>query len=128
MDTVFLDSKLSADGTSAHVDVNDIKHVQYCPQVSVIVIYTFLKKAHAESGSALLVLDWLDEAAKNSQMGFYWKMIVNFEVLLLIFMQAIHEGNFELYLACWHHLLPWFFALDSFMHDVQLFIGLIWNW
>ena len=94
------------------MDIIDIKHFQFYLQVSVIVIYTLLKKAHAESGSALLVLDWLDEAAKNSQMGFYWKMIVNFELSLLIFIQSIREGNFELYLALWHHMLPWFFALD----------------
>ena len=74
----FLHSNLSMDGTSAVVDVNDIKRSQYCLQVSVVVIFTLLKKAHVESGSTLLVLDWLDKAAKHSKMCFYWKMILNF--------------------------------------------------
>ena len=98
-DTLFLYSKLSTDGPSAVVDVNDIKCSPYCLHVSVVVIHTLLKKAHVESGNALLVLDWLDEAAKHSQMCFYWKMILHFEVLLLIYMRSICEGNFELYLA-----------------------------
>ena len=63
LDTLFFHSKLSTDGNSAVMDVNDIKRSQYCLQVSVVTIYTLLKKAHVESGSALSVLDWLDEAA-----------------------------------------------------------------
>ena len=62
LDTLFLHSELSTDGTSAVVDVNDIKRSRYFLQVSVVVIYTLLKKAHVESGSALSVLDSLDEA------------------------------------------------------------------
>ena len=77
------------DGTSAAVDVSDINHSRYCLQVSVVVIYTLLKKAHVENGNPLSVLDCVDEAAKHSQMCSYWKMILNFEVLLLIYMRSI---------------------------------------
>ena len=99
LDTLFLLSKLLTDRTSAVADVNDIKHSSYCLQVSVVVIYTLLKKANVERKSGLSSLDWLDEAAKHSQMGFYWETIQNFEVLLLIYMWSIREGNLELYLV-----------------------------
>ena len=77
------------------MDVNDIKRSRYRLQVSAVFIYTLLRKAHAETESALPVLDWLDEAAKYSQMCFYWKMILKFEVLLLIYMRSFRECNFE---------------------------------
>ena len=114
LDTLFLLSKLLTDGISAVVDVNDIKHSWYCLQVSVVAIYTLLKKAHVESESALSLLDWLDEAVKHSQMWFYWETIQNFEVLLLICMWSIREGNLELYLGSLYRMLPWFFALDRY--------------
>ena len=38
LDTLFLHSNLSTDGTSAVVDVNDIKRSRYCLQVSVVFI------------------------------------------------------------------------------------------
>ena len=79
-----------------------------------------------ESGTTLSVLDCLDEASKHSQMCFYWKIILNFEVLLLIYRQSIREGNFGLYLASLNHMLPWFFALNRHNHAI-IFIGLIWN-
>ena len=47
-------------------------------------------------------------------MCFYWKMILNFEVLLLVYIRSIREGNFELYLASLYRMLPWFFALDRY--------------
>ena len=77
---------------------------QYCLQVSVIVIYTLLKKANIESGTPPSVLD--------SQMCFYWKMFLNCEVLLLIYIWSIREGNFEHYLASLYRMLSWFLALD----------------
>ena len=115
--------KLSTDGTSAVVDVNDVKRSQYCLQVSVNVIYTLLKKAHVESGRTLSVLNWFNEASKHSQACFYWKMILNFEVLLLIYKLSIREGNFELYLALLYSMLPWFFALDQcyYAHCVTIY-------
>ena len=94
------------------MDVNGIKRSWYCLQVSVAVIYALLKRAHVESGSDLSVLDWLDEAATHSKMCSYWKMMLNFGVLLLIYMRSIREGNFELYVASLYRMLPWFFALD----------------
>ena len=78
----------------------------------MIDIYTLLKKAHVESGSSQQLLDWLHEAAKHSQMCFYRRIILNFEILLPIYMLLIREGNFELCLASLDGMLPWFFALD----------------
>ena len=70
LDTLFLLSKLLTDGTSAVVDVNDIKHSQYCLQVSVVVIYTLLKKAHVESESALSLLIGLAKLPSIVRCGF----------------------------------------------------------
>ena len=114
LDTLFLHSKLLTDGASAVVDINDAKRSLYCLQVSVVDIYTLLKKAHVESESSLSVVDWLHEAVKHSQMCFCRRIILNFEVLLLIYMLSIREGNFELYLASLYGILPWLFALDRY--------------
>ena len=99
LDTMMQHANLSTIGTAAAiVDANHIKRSRYCSQVSVVTIYKLLKAAHLESGSDLPPLDWLDEASKTSQMCFYWRMIFNFEIEYLIFIRAIREGNFQLYL------------------------------
>ena len=114
LDSILLHSKLSTEGTSAIVDANDIKRSRYCLQVSIVVIFTLLKQAHANSGSNLPVFEWLDKISKTSQMCFYWEMILNFQIQVLMFVRAIREGNFELYLASLYRFLPFFFALDRY--------------
>ena len=42
-------------------------------------------------------------------------MVLNFEVLLLIYMGSI-QGNFELYLASLCRMLSWFFILDQYSY------------
>ena len=64
LDSQFVNTKLSTEGTLTIVDVNDIKRWRYCLQVSVVVIYNLLKKAYLSSGSKLSILEWLDEEAK----------------------------------------------------------------
>jgi len=114
LDSILHFSKLSTEGTSAIVDANDIKRSRYCLQVSVVVIYKLLREAHVKSESSMSEFEWLDEISKTSEMCFYWKMIINFQIKLLVFIRAIREGNFKLYLEVLFELLPWFFALDRY--------------
>lgn len=114
LDTALLHCKLSTEGTSAIVDANDIKRARYCLQVTVIVIFEMLKVAHEKSGSTLQVFEWLEEESKTSEMCFYWKLILNFEILALMFVRSIRQGDLDLYLATLYRFLPWFFALDRF--------------
>ena len=41
-------------------------------------------------------------------------MIFNYEIEYLIFIRAIREGNFQLYLETLFRFLKWFFALDKY--------------
>ena len=43
LDTLFLHSKVSTDGTSAVMNVNETKRSQYCLQVSVVAIHTLYR-------------------------------------------------------------------------------------
>ena len=114
LDSVLFHSDLSTQGTSAIVDVNDIKRARYCMQVSLTSIYGLLNKAYEESGSELQIFDWLEERAKSSEMCFYWKMILDYEILTLRFVRSIRQGDLPLYLATLYRILPWSFALDRY--------------
>ena len=105
---------MSTKGTSAVVDVNDIKRARYCLQVSLCVIYKLLKEAHVKSNSSLSVLDWLSLMSKESEMCFYWKMIFEIEMAILLFVRSIREGNFELYKDALFSFLKWYFAMDHY--------------
>ena len=80
-------------------------------------IYRLLKVAHARSNSELPLFKWLDERCEVSQMAYYWRLILNFQIQVLIFVRSIREGNFPLYVETLFYFLKWFFALDKYNYS-----------
>ena len=105
---------LSIIGTSVAVDVNDIKRARYCLQVVTSAIYMKLKDAYKKSTSPLSLMKWLEERALTSQMCFYWKLILDFQVLVLTYIRATREGNFQVYIESFKSIVKWYFALDHY--------------
>ena len=105
---------LSIIGTSAVVDVNDIKRARYCLQVAACAIYKKLHDAHVESNSELSLLDWIEIRSAESEMCYYWKLILDFQVLALVFIRSIREGNFQTYVESLISICKWYFSLDHY--------------
>ena len=117
LEGVLSKSNLSTSGTSTIVDTNDLKRTRYCIQVSACSIYMLLKDSYVKSESHLSIFDWLDEKCKSSQMCFYWRMILRFQLQILIFVRSIRAGNFILYLQTLYQFLKWYFALDKYNYS-----------
>ena len=114
LEDVLASAKMSTTGTSTIADVNDIKRTRYCLQVSVCAIYKLLKEAHEKSQSKLSPFEWLDQVSKSSEMCYYWRLIMNFQLQILIFVRALREGDFKLYVETLYGFLKWYFALDKY--------------
>ena len=117
LESVLAHTNLSTIGTSTIVDVNNIKRSRYCLQVAICVIYKLLKEAHVDSQSILSLFDWLGERSKISQMAYYWRLILNFQTQVLIFVRSVRTGNFLLYRETLFYFLKWLFALDKYNHS-----------
>ena len=62
------------------VDVNHIHKARYSIQLSVVSIYTCLKKAHKASNSILPLFSWAKERSLSSRMFKYWMLIMKFQI------------------------------------------------
>ena len=89
-------------------------------QVAICVIYKLLKQAHAHSQSNLSLFDWLEEKSKINQTVYYWGLILNFQIQVLIFVRSVRTGNFLLYRETLFYFLKWFFALDKYNYSLWL--------
>ena len=114
LECILEQQKLSTIGTSSIVDANDIKRSRYCLQVSLCAIYRLLKDEHKKSESCLSPIKWLDEKCKSNQMCFYWKLIIDFQINILLFVRSIRQGNFTLYRNTLFNMLKWYFSLDKY--------------
>lgn len=87
-------------------------------QVTASSLYLLLQKAYADysndldEGDDLASLeDWCTERAASSPQFHFWWMILQLELVVMIYVRAIREGNFLLYVDALTKLVPWFFAL-----------------
>ena len=115
---ILQENELSVVGTNVIVNVNDIKKARYCLQVCACAIYRKPKEAHKESNSILPVMDWLQKVGSNqSEMSFYWNIILHVELSILVSIRSIREGNFTLYKQSLWSLMKWYFALDHYNYE-----------
>ena len=124
LESILSASNLSIVGTGAMVNVNHIKQARYCLQVSVCAIYVKLREAHTCSGSTLSPMEWLKLKAGENPMCLYWKMILDLQIDILLFIRSIRESNFCLYVLCLKNLMKWMFAMDHYHYARWLSVHL----
>ena len=95
------------------VNVTDIKRCRYGLRISACAIYQQLVKAF-NTKKNITVWEWLAQESETSTMTLYWKNILEMQIHILVFIRALRESNFELYLVSLKSLMKWFFALDHY--------------
>lgn len=70
--------------------------------------------AEDSSNDGKIFSDWKVSMAAQSPTFKFWDTIVNLEKLILIFVRAHREGNFDLYVETLEELVGFFFALDHY--------------
>ena len=85
LESILSGSELLIVGTGAMVKVNHLKQAQFCLQESVCAIYAKLREAQASSGLTLSPVEWLDLKAAENPMCPYWKMILDLQIDILLF-------------------------------------------
>ena len=73
-----------------------------------------LEDAAAESMTELSAYDWLCQKCAESEVYMYWKMVIELEMHILIYVRSIREGNFKLHVETLRKLLKWFFIFDRY--------------
>ena len=89
LEIILSSNNLSIIGKSAVVDVIDIKRARYCLQVAACTVIRKLKDEYVQDNPLLPILDCLEHRSKESEICFYWKLILDFLVLVLVFIRSI---------------------------------------
>ena len=73
-----------------------IKRAHYAIQVKVCDLSLKLQEASVKDGWNLHPFSWLVKKSTTNRMCFIWKVILDLEIQILIFVQSHQEGNFQL--------------------------------
>ena len=125
LDKLLRESNWSITGMeNTFVNVTDIKRCRYSLQISACVICQQLVKAF-NTKCNITVWEWLAQKAETSTMTLYCKNISEMQIHILIFIRALRESNFELYVVSLKSLKKWFFALDHYNYARWLSVHLL---
>ena len=106
----------SAGTADSFIKVNHVTKTRHAHQVTAACIHALLKQAYdeytSESGVNLPLEKWCLSQAQQSLMFSYWLKALSLEILLLLYVRSIREGNFQLYVESLAKITPWMFALD----------------
>ena len=106
----------SAGTADSFIKVSHVTKTRHAHQVTAARIHALLKQAYDEytsvSGIHLPLEQWCLTQAQQSLSFNYWLKMLSLEILLLLYVRSIREGNFQLYIESLVKITSWMFALD----------------
>lgn len=119
---VLVNAKLATSGfADSFISASHVTRTRHANQLTVCALFKLMKVAcelylllcAAVEEKALPLDGWKLIMAKTSPTFHFWFLIMQLEVLLLVFLSSLRHGNFPLYVQSLTKMAPWFFALDQ---------------
>ena len=104
-------------GLSAIIDASHIKRARYVIQVTVCSLFIKLQEATLKDVSNLHPYTWSVEKSKSNKICFIWKIILDLQMHILIFVRSQRKGKFQLYREILCTIIRWYFSFDHFHYD-----------
>ena len=109
-------ANVASPGTAdSFVKASHITKTRHAHQVTSASLYALLQNAYVtstESADSVPFEEWCVQRASDSAQFDYWLKTLSLEILLLLYVRSIREGDFQLYIESLTKLMPWMFALD----------------
>lgn len=114
--TALCDAGVATSGTAdSFLKASHLTRTRHSHQVTAMTLARLQREAWqlmGDSNDEGSFTIWRGEMIKKSPTFHYWNIILDFEVLVLIFIRAHRSRNLSVYLQSLEALVPWFFALD----------------
>ena len=111
--TALTEAEVASPGTAdSFLKVSHLTRTRHAHQVTFLTLKRLQKEAFLCSESCRSEANWQNEMLVKSPTFMFWDLILRYESLILIFVQAHREKNFSLYIEVAEELTPLFFALD----------------
>ena len=112
-------AQIASSGTAdSLLKESHVTRARYAHQVTASSLHLLLRDAFAKyhggvpEEHTLNFENWVSKRIKESPHFQYWHITLHLELLVLIFVRSIREGNFPLYVESLTKFVPWLFALN----------------
>ena len=112
-------AEIASQGTSdSFLKAAHITRTRHAHQVTAGSLYILMDRAYKlhqredHTTDPLSFEQWRVKMENAIPMFNFWSITLDLELALMVFLQSLRQGNFNLYKAALTKLAPWFFALD----------------
>jgi hypothetical protein len=110
---VIVESNIATVGVAdSLLSVSHVTRARHAHEVTSAALHMLLMSAYNSAESQLDYDAWCDDRCANSVQFQYWFICYKLQIILLVFVRSIREGNFTLFVETLKQMIPWFFALD----------------
>lgn len=117
--SVLVQSGVASTGVAeSFLKVSHLMRTRHAHQVTAASLHVLKKEAYqlytqvTEDDPPMDFQLWCADMRQKSPQFEFWSKILDFELLILLFIHSLREGNFELYVETLSQLAKCFFALD----------------
>ena len=100
--------------------VTHVTRTRRAHQITAGSLFVLLEKAYSQylvslsaDQNLLSLEEWCSHSAELYPQFKFWLLILQMQLAVLIYIRAIREADFELYVDALTQIVPWFFALDQ---------------
>ena len=105
----------SAGVAESLISVSHVTRSRHAHEVTAAALHMLLNDAYTDQAKAKTLSDfhaWCSQQCSSSVQFHYWLICFRLEMILLVFVRSIREGDFDLFVETLKEMIPWFFALD----------------
>ena len=121
-----MQAEIASSGTAdSFIKATHVTKTRHDHEVTAACLYALIRRAYSDYSTsvvsnqneadeevALCFQEWCSMQANKCVHFDYWMKTLSLELLLLVFIQSIREGNFDMYVKSLAEIVTWFFALD----------------
>ena len=120
--TVLAEADVTSSGIAdSCLKVAHVARTRRAHQLTACSLSILMKLAYAEysnscsiTGEATLPFpEWRISMCNSSATFHFWDLILELEVVLMVFLSSLREGKFDVYVESLKRMVGWFFALDQ---------------
>ena len=95
------------------LSVSHVTRARHAHEVTAAALHMLLMSAYNTANSADSFDAWCHLRCTENVQFHYWFICFKLQMILLVFVGSIREGNFDIFLECLKQMIPWFFAMDN---------------
>ena len=114
-----IQASLATPGTAdSFLKASHVTRTRRAHPITDCSLYLLQQKAYTEycngveeGCNKMSLEDWCDQRVEACPLFLFWSIILQLELEVMIYVRAIREGDFLLYIDALTKIVPWFFAL-----------------